>query len=180
MFGQLSFIQGIEVDLTFPEALGLSMPPGRPDLPIFIIDMGTLPPGLTFSSGATRRLTGTPNMTGVYTFRYLINDISLASANLPITAEFFDPLVLTQTDFTFPRNIATTDLTLAVASGGIAPLTYTLTTSADGGDLPDDLSFDAASRVLSGTPSVAATTSLNYSDTSETGNTVLLKGELKF
>ena len=59
-------------------------------------------------------------------------------------------------DQTYTIDTAITDLTLPEATGGVGTLTYTLT------PLPDGLNFNATTRVLSGAPSTADTTTLTY------------------
>ena len=54
------------------------------------------------------------------------------------------------------------DLTLPIAVGGSGTLSYTLTPSAD---IPNGLGFDAASRILSGTPDTASDVTLTYTAT---------------
>ena len=69
-----------------------------------------------------------------------------------------------------------TDLTLPLATGGTGTLTYTLRDgSGNDVDATDNavpgLTFNTTSRVLSGTPTTAATTALTYTVTDERGST---------
>ncbi len=62
-----------------------------------------------------------------------------------------------------------TSLTLPVATGGRSPLTYTLE------GLPNGLSFDADSRILSGTPTLVGTNNVIYTATDGRGVSVALE-----
>ena len=71
-----------------------------------------------------------------------------------------------------------TPLVLPMASGGNGAITYALddvdnTTNADGGDMPPGLTFTAATRVLSGTPTANGEYNMSYTavDTAITGTT---------
>ena len=68
-----------------------------------------------------------------------------------------------------------TDLTLPPATGGTGTLTYTLTGPSDAAlsqGVPG-LTFNTTARVLSGTPTTAATTALTYTVTDEHGSTAM-------
>ncbi|HLJ47001.1 MAG TPA: putative Ig domain-containing protein [Bryobacteraceae bacterium] len=112
---------------------------------------GSLPPGLTLSSGGT--ITGTPTTPGSSQFNVMVTDSRQATAQafLQITVNP-QPLVVTQT--ALPNgtvNVAypTTNLN---ATGGIPPYTWVLNT----GSLPPGLSLSSAG-VISGTPTTAGT-----------------------
>ena len=62
----------------------------------------------------------------------------------------------------YTLDTAITNLQLPVATGGTAPLTYTLTS------VPG-LNFAASTRTLSGTPNTAGTTTLTYRVTDDNG-----------
>ena len=70
-------------------------------------------------------------------------------------------------DYTYPAGAAITDLVLPEASGGTGELTYGVT------GLPTGLSFDAATRTISGTPSAATSGAVTivYAATDEDGTT---------
>ena len=63
----------------------------------------------------------------------------------------------TVSDQSYTQNVQITPLTLPAATGGDGTLRYTLT-GPGGGALPDGLSFNANTRVLSGTPTAPQTT----------------------
>ena len=65
-------------------------------------------------------------------------------------------------DVTYTARVGITPLTLPIATNGFPPLIYTLT-GPGGGPLPAGLTFDGASRVLSGIPNtVASAVTLTY------------------
>ena len=112
-------------------------------------------PGLTFTPG-TRTLSGTPNTTATTTLTYRVTDTNGASTTATFTVTVNASLTLTASgDQNYTLDTAITALTLPIASGGTAPLTYTLTS------VPG-LNFTPGSRILSGTPSTPATTTLTY------------------
>ena len=69
-------------------------------------------------------------------------------------------------DQSYTPGTAIDDLTLPAASGGNGPLTYSLTPQVPG------LTFDPATRRLSGTPTAAGTYAMTYSATDVDGNAV--------
>ena len=112
-------------------------------------------PGLTFTPG-TRILSGTPDMAATTTLTYVVSDTNGASTSVDFTVIVSDGLALTASaNQNYTLDTAITDLTLPAATGGTAPLTYTLTS------VPG-LTFTPATRILSGTPGTATTTTLTY------------------
>ena len=127
---------------------------------------GALPAGLTFNA-ASRRLTGTPTaVTSATTLTYTVTDANDATASQTFTVTVNDGVTLpAPDDQSYTLNAEIADLVLSAASGGTAPRTYTLTGPA-GAALPAGLTFTAASRTLSGTPTaVTSTTTLTYTVT---------------
>ena len=119
-----------------------------------------MPPGLTFDGVARPpTLTGTPTAiaaAGVYTYtvRDADDDTDSRSFRISVDAEDTAPTFgdATTPAQTYVVNSPITPLTLPAATGGNGPgaITYTLTTP------PVGLTFDAATRVLSGTPTNVA------------------------
>ena len=127
-----------------------------------------LPAGLSFDPG-TRTLSGTPNTAGTTLLTYAVTDTNGASTNATFTVIVSDGLALTASgNQNYTLNTAITDLELPIATGGTAPLTYTLT-GPSGGNLPAGLNFNAGTRMLSGTPNTAGTTTLTYEVTDDNG-----------
>ena len=139
-------------------------------LPIATGGTGTLTytltsvPGLSFNAG-TRTLSGTPNTAGITTLTYVVTDANNASTSVDFTVMVSDGLALSaRGDQNYTRGTAIGDLQLPAATGGTAPLTYTLA-GPSGGNLPAGLTFTPGTRMLSGTPSTAGTTTLTYAVT---------------
>ena len=139
--------------LTLPEASGglaprtytLAKSTGTP----------TLPPGLTFTA-ASRQLSGTPTtLQTAAEYTYTVTDSASNTATLTFDIAVVAnnaPTLGSVTDQSFHQNSAITDLVLPAATNGNTPLTYTLERTSGSPALPPGLSFDAATRTLSGTP----------------------------
>ena len=125
-------------------------------------------PGLSFDPAA-RTLSGTPTSAGSYALEYRVEDgddntaasdgatltftVTVEEPAPPDTAPSFSATVADQT-YTVGEAIA--ELTLPAASGGNGELTYSLEPAVPG------LSFDPATRTLSGTPTNAGSYALEY------------------
>ena len=155
----LTFNVGVPVDLTLSAASG-----GNGSL---TYSLQPTVPGLTFHA-ATRTLSGSPTTAGTYSMTYLVVDaddnhdpgdtavqsftITVAPAPPPDTApRWLDSVA----DLTFNVGVPV-ELTLPLASGGNGPLSYSLLPSVPG------LSFDPATRTLSGTPTAAGSYPMTY------------------
>ena len=120
-----------------------------------------LPSGLSFDA-ATRTLSGTPAEASSSSYTYTATDADAAdpgSASLTFTLAVAADLSpgfggATVAAQSFVQNSPVEALTLPEASGGDGALTYSLSPA-----LPAGLSFDAATRTISGTPTEAAESS---------------------
>ena len=139
---------GTPVDLTLPAATG-----GNGALTYTLTP--AWPTGLTFD-GATRVLSGTPNTAAPeteYTYTATDEDDDAVTLTFSITVEadtapaFADGE--TVADQTYTVDMVITSLTLPTATGGNGATVYALTP-------PAGLTFDPATRVLSGTPTATA------------------------
>ena len=151
--------------LTLPQATG-----GNQPYTYTLTD--NLPTGLDFDD-STRELTGTPTALGTYTLTYTVTDTNALSTKQTFTLTVIDALALADPDDqVYIKDQAIAALTLPQATGGISPYTYILTVSPDDGtlvtDLPAGLSFDLASRTLTGTPLEIGTYTLTYIVTDST------------
>ena len=146
-----TLLGGTEASITLGTATGGDAP--------LAYTLSGLPDGLTFDPDA-RTITGTvPNTTTTYILTYTVTDndddqvsqtfsLIVEADTMPQLADEADRTLLGGTDV---------DITLAPAQEGNTPLTYTLT------GLPDELSFDADTRTITGTPPNAmATHTLAY------------------
>ena len=156
--------------LTLPEATG-----GDGTLSYSLGPM--IPDGLTFDA-ATRTLSGTPTTADTYDMTYTVEDgdentdasdtdtrsftITVEEARPADTAPSFTGMV---TDQTYTAGTAIAALTLPDATGGNGALSYRL-----GPVIPDGLTFDAATRTLSGTPTTAGTYDMTYTVQDEDDN----------
>ena len=120
-----------------------------------------LPTGLTFDP-ATRVLSGTPEDASEetrYTYRATDGEGARGTDTFNITVNATPSLVAPPSQF-FEKDAAITAITLAEAENGTRPFTYELSSN-----LPDGLSFDAATRTLSGMPTALGTTTVTYTAT---------------
>ena len=155
----LIFNVGVPVDLTLPPASG-----GNGSLSYSLLPSV---PGLSFDP-VTRTFSGTPTAAGTYPMTYAVVDdddnhdpsdtavqaftITVAPAPHPDTAPHWLDAVA---DLIFNVGVPV-DLTLPPASGGNGSLSYSLQPAVPG------LSFDPATRTLSGSPTTAGTYSMTY------------------
>ena len=131
----------------------------------------SLPTGLTFDS-STRTLSGTPTVlqNSSIDYTYKVVDGAGDEAELTFGIRVKSTLTLEGiwniTDQSYTQWVQIQDLVFPVPKGGRAPLTYRLYEVIPGpgnGELHSGLTFDPATRTLSGTPTEAATKSIRYS-----------------
>ena len=160
-------------DLTLPEGAGGIVPRSYT---LTGPSSGPLPAGLTFNATA-RTLTGTPTAMAATELTYTATDSATPTADtasVTFTVTVAAAVAVTApTDQSYTMGTAISALNLPAATGGTAPLTYTLTglASAALSVAVPGLTFDATTLVLTGTPTTAATTILTYTATDEHGST---------
>ena len=111
--------------------------------------------GLSFDP-ATRQITGTPTATAAaveytYTVTDADNDTDTLTFSITVEADQMPSFGDTVADQTYKEGTAITTLQLPAATGGNAPLTYSISPAVGNG-----LSFDDGTRRITGTPTAAA------------------------
>ncbi|MFD1143977.1 putative Ig domain-containing protein [Larkinella insperata] len=126
-----------------------------------------LPAGLSFNA-STRVIAGTPTASGTFTLTYAAKDASHAPVSTFLTLTVSNgtttppanqpPVAPTVSALAATVNVAYTSAALPVFTDANSDaLTYTLT------GLPTGLSFNASTRVISGTPAASGSFNLTYS-----------------
>ncbi len=158
--------------ITLPQADGFI------GTPIYTLT-GDLPAGLTYDESA-RVLSGAPTTEGVTTLTYTVTDMAATPTTVSRTFDvtIAEPPPLLQLPVTSGQRYvvdqAITSFTLPEAENVTGPPTYTLTsvfeteTGPERAPLPNALSFDPATRILSGTPTDVGTYTLIYTVTDDT------------
>jgi putative Ig domain-containing protein len=116
---------------------------------------GTVPPGLSLS--ATGMLSGTPSTAGSFNFSAAVTDAAhpAGMSNVALSITIADPLQITTTSL--PNGSPGVFYTVALgATGGFMPYSWAITQ----GTLPTGLTLNAASGLISGTPTSPGTSSL--------------------
>lgn len=115
----------------------------------FTKSAGSLPTGLSLSAAGT--ISGTPTATGTFSFTISVSDASGRSASKSYSIAIVDPLAQTTTRLN--DGISGQSYTQALAaSGGYGAYTWSIYA----GLLPDGLSLNPASAIISGNPLAAA------------------------
>ena len=116
---------------------------------------------------ATRVLSGTPDAVAVTTITYTVTDVDgdtdSTTFTITVTAADLMPTLPVVADQAGQTGVAFT-LTLPAATSGDLPITYAVS------GRPGWLAFNATTRVLSGTPTTAATSTLTYTATDDDGD----------
>ena len=167
-----TYTEGVAISmLTLPEASG-----GNGTLSYSLTPSV---PGLTFAA-ATHTLSGTPTSTGTYDMTYQAADgdantavSDAATLTFTITVQEPEPpdtvptFADTVDDQTYTEGVAISMLTLPEASGGNGTLSYSLAPTVPG------LTFTAATRTLSGTPTSTGTYDMTYQAADGDANTAV-------
>ncbi|MFW0715722.1 putative Ig domain-containing protein [Pedobacter sp. N23S346] len=125
-----------------------------------------LPPGLSFDP-ITRQITGTPTTPGNYVIPVTVTDANGNTVTANYTIKVTDPFLLPSA--TLAMGITGSVYTpqfIPSAIGGTTPYTYTAT------GLPAGLTFNPVTRAITGTPTVAGSSTVAITATDADGKTV--------
>jgi len=153
-------------DLSTYYDFGFSASGGAPGY-TWAVTAGVLPTGLTLNP-ANGGLTGTPTTAATFNFTIQATDTALATATLACSLTIAPALTITSS--TLPSGTVGAAYSQPVPSlGGTAPLLYSL----NSGTLPTSLVFNAGPGTVTGTPTVAETTTVVIRVTDAAGVTQL-------
>ena len=180
-------VAGTQVDVTFPQSIDkqtfvngkdigrVVLPAATGNAPLVYSLTPALPAGLTFDA-ATRTISGTPSAVAAaadYIYSATDDDGDSGQKEFKIevvadTTPTFSGASVDDQSYTAAEMIEA--LTLPAATGGNGDLTYGISP-----DLPTGLAFDAATRIISGTPGAAmAETEYTYAARDADGDEVTL------
>lgn len=125
---------------------------GKPDFS-WLIESGTLPPGISLGQGGS--ISGTPSTAGTFNFVAKVTDSNGNSATKTLTLIIKSAAPLTITASQLPRGAVGATYSQSIgASGGQTPYTWSI----QSGSLPEGLTLNQ-SGIISGTPERPVTTS---------------------
>jgi Putative Ig domain len=137
------------------------------------VPANTLPPGLTLNT-SNGQIFGTPTTGGVYSFFPTVTDSTIppqtftSPQSKPVRITVTGAAPLKAVTPTLPSGAVATGYSGAlVASGGVAPYTWSITK----GQLPSGLRFDPASGAISGVPILTTTSNFTVQVTDSIGST---------
>jgi hypothetical protein len=135
---------------------------------VYSVGSGTLPAGLTLNS-STGVISGTPTSNNTRTFSITSTDTYGCSGSTSYTVTPVCPTITVDPGTLADGLVGTAYSQTLSASGGTSPYTFTLTS----GTLPNGLSLNASTGVISGTPTAsnAAGVSLTFRATDANGCT---------
>ena len=145
-------------------------PQGFGGVPPYVYSLSGVPPGLTFDP-ATRTLSGTPTAAGTYTITYQITDASGGSIAVPMSVVVEPALGIMfeegfLSDQVYSEGTSINPVYFPQGFGGVPPYVYSLS------GVPPGLTFDPATRTLSGTPTAAGTYTITYQITDASGGSI--------
>ena len=149
---------GVALSITLPAATGGNTP--------LTYSIAGLPTGLSFNA-STRVVSGTPTTADSFSVVYTVTDDDGDSAERTFAwvTSVVDLMPALAAIAAKTGTVGTAiNITLPAATGGNTPLTYSIA------DLPTGLSFNASTRVVSGTPTTADSFSVVYTVTDDDGD----------
>ena len=159
----LMFSAGVAIDALELPAAAVSS--GNGDL---TYSLRPVPPGLAFDAGS-RTLSGTPSEVAISLMTYEVTDADGDTATLTFELEVdtkpsFDGATIPDQSYRTGDDIGVLELPPASVGEYEEPPRYSLSSMSSSlvGELPEGLVFDAGSRTLSGTPTIAGTYEMTY------------------
>lgn len=142
---------------------------------VFSVSSGTLPAG-TALAPSTGVISGTPTTATPSTFTIQVSDaeVPAAIASQSYTVTVF-PMLTIVTGSLPAANIGVSYSATLVASGGVSPYTFAVTT----GSLPAGVTLNSTTGVISGTPSAAGSFTFTVTVTDAATNVVQLEIKTK-
>jgi large repetitive protein len=170
----LTITSGVLANATVGSTYGTSIQASGGTPPYsWSVPANTLPPGLTLNT-SNGQIFGTPTTGGVYSFFPTVTDSTIppqtftSPAGKPVTITVTGAAPLKAVTPTLPSGAVATGYSGAlVASGGVAPYTWSITA----GQLPAGLRFDPASGTISGVPILTTTSNFTVQVTDSIGST---------
>jgi hypothetical protein len=144
-------LPGGEVGIIYNQALAAAM--GNTPY-AWSLASGTLPTGLSLNGSGV--ISGTPAATGTYSFTVKVTDVTNDTATKALSIKIVAGPTVTTSSLAGGKVGKSYSETLAV-SGGVAPYTWAVSS----GSLPNGLTLNAATGVISGTPAKAGTYSFS-------------------
>lgn len=142
-----------EATVNVPYSRTLIANGGRPDY-TWVVESGSLPAGLSLSQSGT--ISGTPGTAGTNNFAVRVTDGGGGSATKNLTLIVKPSAALTITTAQLPRGSVGATYSQSIgASGGQTPYTW----SKESGNLPEGLSLNQSTGVISGAPERAGSSS---------------------
>ncbi|MGO4878609.1 putative Ig domain-containing protein [Pedobacter psychrotolerans] len=173
---QISFAGATLTNATSQSAYSKQINPaigGTPGFTYALAAGSTLPAGLTLSPSGN--ITGTPTVPNVYNFSIVATDAKGCNVTVPYTLTVTTALTLTAA--ALPEGITGTTYptqTIPAAAGGTGPYTYAVLNP-----LPAGLTFNPATREITGTPTTPGVYTIPVTATDANGNTITANNTVK-